>query len=158
MLAKVPILSPLSSEELEELSNLVKIEVFGAEELIVQEGEVGDSMYIIRYGECEAFRLGQNHQVKLLSTMKRGDFFGEISLLTGENRTASIKAVKDTALVVINKEIFSKLLTENPNISEEIGRVVMKRQQTEGVAVGDAAAVKNGTAKFIGKIKRFFGI
>jgi small-conductance mechanosensitive channel len=157
MLEKVPILSPLSSEERKELSNLVKIEVYGAEELIVQAGEVGDSMYIIRYGVCEAFRLGENHQVKMLSTMKRGDFFGEISLLTGENRTASIKAVKDTALVVINKEIFAKLLTANPHISEEIGQVVIQRQSTKGVAVSGPTDAENSN-KFISKIKQFFGI
>lgn len=158
MLGKVPILSPLSMEELSSLANLVKIEVYGTGEFIVQEGDAGDSMYIIRNGICEASRLGKDKEIKILSTMKRGDFFGEISLLTGDNRTASVKALSDTTLVVIDHEIFLTLLTANPHISEEIGQVVMARQQTKGVAIGNDAATTKGTDRFIGRIKRFFGI
>jgi len=158
MLAGVPILAPLSETEISDLASRVGIEVYGKEELIVEEGEAGDSMYIIRSGACEALKVENNKQLKLLSTMHRGDFFGEISLLTGYERTATIRAIDDTSLVVIDKDIFSTVMVSNPHISEQIGQVMFDRQKEQGILIEDSANDLDGSQKFINRIKQFFGI
>ncbi|MBU2482105.1 MAG: cyclic nucleotide-binding domain-containing protein, partial [Proteobacteria bacterium] len=158
MMQAIPILSPLSDEELTDLSSNVDIDLYGAGELIVQEGEDGDSMYIIRSGTCEAIKIMENGRTKLLSTMRPGDFFGEISLLTGEKRSATIRTTEDTALIVIRKSIFSKIIIANPVISEQIAQVVLKRRQNEGAAIGDLGAMDQNPKKLIETIKLFFGV
>jgi len=158
MLAGVPILAPLSETEISDLASRVGIEVYGKEELIVEEGEAGDSMYIIRSGACEALKVENNKQLKLLSTMHRGDFFGEISLLTGYERTATIRAIDDTSLVVIDKDIFSTVMVSNPHISEQIGQVMFDRQKEKGSLIEDSANELDVSQKFINQIKQLFGI
>lgn len=158
MMENVPILSPLSPDELSELSRKVSIELYGTGELIVQEGEKGDSMYIIRSGTCEATRTQSTGRQALLNTMTTGDFFGEISLLTGENRTATIRATADTSVIVIKKKVFSKIMIANPVISEEIAQVVLRRQEKKGVAIGSSDDLENSSKKFIETIKQFFGV
>ena len=158
ILSNVPILSPLSDSARADLSKRVGIELYGTGELIVQEGEAGDSMYIIRSGACRALRMGQQKRMKLLRTMHRGDFFGEISLLTGDSRSATIEAIEDTSLIVIDKKVFSSVMDESPVISEEIARVVFDRQQEKGVLIDELNEIDTSREKFVFKIKRFFGI
>ncbi len=157
LMETIPILTPLSDEELTDLSQSVSIELYGEGESIVREGEDGDSMYIIRSGKCEAMKIGENNRLTLLSTMQGGEFFGEISLLTGEKRTATIKAVEDTSLIVIKKAIFSKIINANPVISEQIADVVVRRRQNEGVALEDPQEITESSQKLIETIKMFFG-
>ncbi|MFH2092454.1 MAG: mechanosensitive ion channel family protein [Pseudomonadota bacterium] len=158
MMEQVPILSPLSDEELTELSQNVSIHLYGADEPIVQEGDDGDSMYIIRSGACNAMKIGESGRLELLSTMHPGDFFGEISLLTGEKRTATIKATQDTSVIVIKKGVFSKIISANPIVSEQIATVVLERRQKKGVAIHDCIQINENSKKFIETIKTFFGI
>ncbi len=158
ILGQVPILAPLSDSAMAELSKRVSIEFYGNGELIVQENEKGDSMYIIRSGACQALKVDGHNKTELLSTMQQGDFFGEIGLLTGERRTATIKTIEDTSLIVIDKKMFSFVLDESPLISEEIARVVLERQQKKGVLLEKMNEMENSHKKFLLKIKRFFGI
>lgn len=158
MMEQVPVLSPLSDQELTLLSQNINIELYGKGEFIVQEGEDGDSMYIIRSGTCEAMRKGKTGRYKLLSTMENGEFFGEISLLTGEKRSATIKAVEDTSLIVIKKSVFSKIIIANPVISKDIADVVLERQQRKGVAMDDMDSMSKDSKKFMNTIKMFFGV
>ena len=158
MMEQVPILSPLTDEELTDLSQNVSINLYGTGELIVQEGEDGDSMYIIRSGACDAMKTGKTGRIELLSTLQQGDFFGEISLLTGEKRTATIKATQDTSLIVIKKNVFSKIISANPIISEQIAQVVLERQQNNGVAMDATEDITINSRKFIETIKTFFHI
>ncbi len=158
MIEQVPVLSPLSDDELSELSRNVTIERYGTGELIVREGEDGDSMYIIQSGVCEAMKTHESGRIEFLSTMQPGDFFGEISLLTGEKRTASIKAVQDTSVIVIKKTVFSKIMIANPVISEQIGSVVLERQQKKGVPLENFEDIHQNPARFIQTIKMFFGV
>lgn len=158
MMETIPILSPLSDEELTDLSLNVDVDLYGTGEFIVQEGEDGDSMYIIRSGVCEAIKILENGRTELLSTMQQGDFFGEISLLTGEKRTATIRTTEDTSLIVIKKSIFSKIMIANPVISEQIAQVVLKRQQNKGAAMDDFNAASGNPSKLIETIKLFFGV
>ncbi len=158
MMEQVPILSPLSDDELTDLSQNVNIDLYGVGELIVQENKDGDSMYIIRSGACEAMKTRKSGRIELLSTMQAGDFFGEISLLTGEKRTATIKATQDTSVIVIKKAVFSKIIIANPVISEQIAQVVLERQQKKGVTIDDFEDITKNSKKFIDSIKMFFGV
>jgi small-conductance mechanosensitive channel/CRP-like cAMP-binding protein len=158
MLECVPILSPLSDPERADLARKVYIETYGEGEFIVQEGDKGDSMYIVRSGLCEATRSGRRHQMNSLSKFEKGDFFGEISLLTGEKRTATIKTLEDTSLIVVDKNAFSTVMNANSLISEQIGNVVVDRQQKDELNFEESVVMENDSQKLIRKIKLFFGV
>lgn len=159
LMASVPILQPLTTEEISDLSRNIKIQVYGAGEVIFREGDEGDSMYIIQSGSCEALKIKPESAVeKHLSTMEPGNFFGEISLLTGENRTATVKAVEDTSLIVISKDMFSNVIIANPVISEKIADIVMKRKENKGIPLDTSDDISASTTKFMETIKMFFNV
>ncbi|RJP78338.1 MAG: hypothetical protein C4522_13115 [Desulfobacteraceae bacterium] len=158
MFEGVPILSPLSDSERADLARKVHMEMYGAGELVVQEGEEGDSMYIVRSGSCEAILGGHRHQAKIVSTFNKGDFFGEISLLTGEKRTATIRTIEDTTLIVVDKNAFSTLINANAMISEQIGKVVVQRKMEDEMNFEASIDMSTDSQKLIRKIKLFFGI
>jgi small-conductance mechanosensitive channel len=159
MFEKVPVLSPLSPEERAKIAHQVKIEPFGEGELIVRQQEAGDSLYIITRGTCEVLLESDSQQFKQVAILKKGDFFGEMSLLTGEPRSATVRAIEDTEVIVIQKDIFSEILTANSGISEYLGQVLAERQQQLASQGGDSSALAAATpGGFIQRIKSFFGI
>ena len=159
MFEKVPVLSPLSPEERTHLAHQVKIEPFAEGEIIVRQQEAGDSLYIITKGTCEVLLETQPHQFKQVAILKKGDFFGEMSLLTGEPRSATVRAIGDAEVIKIQKDIFSEILSANSGISEYLGQVLAERQQHLARQVGDSSALAAATpGGLIQKIKIFFGI
>ncbi len=159
MFEKVPVLSPLSPEERAKLAHQVNIEPFGEGEIIVRQNEAGDSLYIIAKGSCEVLLESDSRQSKQVAVLKKGDFFGEMSLLTGEPRTATVRVIEDTEVIVIQKDIFSEILTANSGISEYLGQVLAERQQQLTTHDGDSSALDETTpGGFMQRIKSFFGI
>jgi CRP-like cAMP-binding protein len=86
-------------------------------DFLFHEGDPGDAFYIILSGSVEVFVEKIN---KHLTTLKAGKFFGELALILGIPRTASVRAIEDTILFAINKKGFEKILHENPELAEVI--------------------------------------
>ena len=86
-------------------------------DFLFHEGDPGDAFYIILSGSVEVFAEKIN---KHLTTLKAGKFFGELALILGIPRTASVRAIEDTILFAINKKGFEKILHENPELAEVI--------------------------------------
>ena len=78
-------------------------QTFAAGQLILGEGDSGDSAYMIQSGACRAFRTVDGRQ-ETLATMQAGDAFGEMALLLDEPRAASVEAIEDTTLLVLDKK------------------------------------------------------
>lgn len=96
-------------------------------EVICQENEPSEEFYIILSGVVEIFS-ERNNQV--IATLREGDFFGEISLLTGTPRTATVRALTaDTVLFVVERQQLQKLLSEHKELGEQIAIKLSERQQ-----------------------------
>jgi hypothetical protein len=95
MMEKVEIFTPLSGEELRKLVRQVRVETFAAKEIPVKQGDQGDSFYIIKTGKVEVVVEKSPGESAVVATLQPGNFFGEMSLLTGEVRTASIQVKED---------------------------------------------------------------
>jgi serine/threonine-protein kinase len=80
---------------------------FGKGQLIIREGDVGDSAYMILSGTCRVFRTVDNQQ-ETLGTSAAGDVFGEMALLLDEPRAASVEAVEDTVVLVLGKDLMQE--------------------------------------------------
>jgi CRP-like cAMP-binding protein len=93
-----------------------------------------------------------------MATIYKGDFFGEMSLLTGEDRSATVKALEDTTVMRVDKELFSIFLASNPDICEQLGAVMAQRQQDFSQDAIKAQTKLSLQLKLIAKIKAFFGV
>lgn len=97
---------------------------------ILKQGEPGESMYIIKRGTVRVLIKAPNNDEDIeLTQLKDGDYFGEMALLTGESRSASIETVTPVALLRLDKSGFDLLLNENPKIALSLSHMLSKRLQ-----------------------------
>jgi small-conductance mechanosensitive channel/CRP-like cAMP-binding protein len=100
---------------------------FDIDEVICYEGDPSEEFYIILSGVVEVFSKKNNQAI---ATLREGDFFGEISLLTGTPRTATVRALAvDTVLFVVERQQLQKLLNEHKELGEQIALKLSERQQ-----------------------------
>jgi len=93
-----------------------------------------------------------------MATINKGDFFGEMSLLTGEVRSATVKALEHATVIRVDKALFSTILASNPDIIEQLGEVMAQRQQDLSNEANNIQDKSNIQRKLIFRIKDFFGL
>lgn len=125
-LSRIPLFASLADEELMKIARGLEPIQVSRGEVICNEGEPGDSFYIIRSGAV-GISTKENGQEKILSQLYRGDFFGETSLLTGEPRSATVKALLDVDLFVLSKNIFEQIIHDYPLVSIHLNRILSHR-------------------------------
>ncbi len=164
LLEKVEMFSPLSKPELKELVEHLSVKSYAAGEVPVRQGEPGDSFYVIKSGRVDVVMEKSPDETAVVATLGPGNFFGEMSLLTGAARTASIHVKDDAELIVIDKESFGITLVNNPSIAESLSHILSERQaglDAERERL-DAAALerrkKDVSVRLLSKIRNFFGL
>jgi small-conductance mechanosensitive channel/CRP-like cAMP-binding protein len=158
LLPTVPILQSLSDDERGRLAAGASIRDFGAGESIVREGAPGESLFIIGSGRCEVTAADPGGAERPLARVGRGDFFGEMSLLTGEPRSATVRAVEDTTVMEIDKALFAGILAANPQLATQLAEVLARRQAELKANAHAGRAGASGTHRLITRIKGFFGL
>lgn len=101
-----------------------------AGEVLFDEGDKGDVMYLIREGKIKITK-GKGEDEKVLAILKEGDFFGEMAIIDGSPRSASAIAVTPTSLLVIDKETFKSKLKENPLIEYTLETLTRRLRTTD---------------------------
>ena len=164
MMEKVEIFSPLSGEELRKLVRQVRVETYAAKEIPVKQGDPGDSFYIIKTGKVDVVVEKSPGESAVVATLHSGNFFGEMSLLTGAARTASIQVKEDAEFIVIDKESFASTLANNPSIAESLSQILAERQAGLEAERGrlDKDSLerrkKAASGPLLSKIRDFFGL
>jgi CRP-like cAMP-binding protein len=154
----------LSKTELTKLVKEVRVETYSTGEIPVRQGDQGDSFYFIKNGRVDVVVEKSPGEKSVVATLGPGNFFGEMSLLTGAVRTASIVVKEDADFIVIDKDSFGSTLINNPSIAESLSHILSERQaglDAERERL-DAAArerrKKDVSVKMLSKIKEFFGL
>ena len=158
-LNRVSIFAPLSDEEIERLANASTTRVYAPGENIVSMGQVGNSMFVVLSGTVKVQVPELSYQ-KTITTLKENDFFGEMSLLTGEPRSASVVAFEESEVLRIDKSGLKPIFEGNPALVESISELVEERRtllmaQIEAQAEEEESRTKKGVMK---SIKSFFGL
>lgn len=104
---QVPILKDLSPESVQEMASALKEGVFMPQQNIICEGDEGNDFYIIREGEVKCTKAGEGEVSRKLT---RGDFFGELALLSSDKRAATVTATKPTTVLSLKRDEFTRLL------------------------------------------------
>lgn len=124
LLSTVPSFSPLLPAELEQLSKTAKRHIRLEGEVIIQKGDKGESMFVVAAGQTEISDLGSDGASLTLS---RGALLGEMSLLTGQLRSATVKTLTSTVLYEIHKNALITLLKERPSLIGELSALLSHR-------------------------------
>jgi len=111
------LLEDIPQEKLAELVNAVENRVVPANTIIFRQGDPGDSFYIISAGRVKVFRRDAKGLETDFAVMGSGESFGEMSLLTGKTRSASVETLEETRLAVVPKQRFDQVLKDYPQIS-----------------------------------------
>jgi len=128
-LLRVDFLRLLPEESLDRLASLSRTLPFMPGEAIIRQGDPGSELYIVQRGQV-AINVGRSetHSVAELARLGPGEFFGEMSLMTGETRAATVRAFTECELVEVNKDAFQSVIASDPKFVEPITRVLMDRQ------------------------------
>jgi small-conductance mechanosensitive channel len=157
----VPFLSRLSDDELKTLVPTVAVRKFGAGELLVRDGEDGDSMFIFRSGTAEVFGHGADGTPRHIANYHPGDFTGEMALMTGEPRSASVRAVTDIEVIEMDREGLRRLFKEHPEAVAAIGDIIAARnkEKLEKLSAGDSQNGKRGVHLWLfAKMRELFDL
>jgi small-conductance mechanosensitive channel/CRP-like cAMP-binding protein len=109
-------LSQLKEDQIKILAESAKLKSYARNDDLVTEGQPGDSMFIVTKGQTKVVIKGPNRSEVLVANKASGDFFGEMCLLTGDPRSATVRAADDCEVIVIDKQAFSEILLKDANI------------------------------------------
>ncbi len=136
-LQKIRLFSPLSYQECLMVESRLKPREFAPYQTIVKEGGPGDSMFIVDVGTVEVRTRDSNTGIDfLLAELKAGSCFGEMALLTGKSRPATVVATEPTICGVLEQSDFEELLTSNPKIGLALSRVLAERLEETNQQAG----------------------
>jgi len=121
---------PRPPEQIDQIADLFKRETYQKEDIIWSQGDPGDSMYVIRSGIVSIFKEVAGQEI-YVSDLKRGGFFGEISLLSDAARNATIRVSLDTTVYCLTRENFEILIKRNKSIGLYLSRYYAKRMVLE---------------------------
>lgn len=127
ILRGVNFLAQFSLAELEKFISRLKKISFKKGEVVVKEGEEGDSFYFISRGKVSVW-IKRAMGKKLLKYLGPGDYFGEMSLLVGGKRNATITVEEDADFFMLSKEDFRSMLIDNPSLMDMIIRTSENRK------------------------------
>jgi len=125
-LRRIPFFSKLPTEALEAVAKKLRLERYHKDEVVFVEGSVGDAMYLIESGQVKVVT-GMGDEERILTYLGPGDFFGEMALLLGEPRSATVRVTIDAELWVLRKADLEELLEEYPSIALHLTRELSRR-------------------------------
>lgn len=158
-LGNVSIFAPLSETEIQQLSATSSSRTYAPGETIVRRGDAGGSMFVVAQGSVEVKIAGSGSN-KTISSLQQNDFFGEMSLLTGEPRSADVVAAEETEVLRIDKAGLQAILESNPALVESIcdlidqRKALIERLDAENLAQNPLQDTKG----VMRSIKAFFGL
>jgi small-conductance mechanosensitive channel/CRP-like cAMP-binding protein len=155
IIARVPVLAALFVEGRRVLAEGAAERLFGDGEVIVREGDPGASMFIVCRGQV-AVTIANGHEVARTSA---GGYFGEMSLLTGEPRTATVTARGDCTVLEISVDAFKEYVAGHPEVIDHLaGAAAGRRRELDQSRAEAAIASPEARMSLAERMRRFFGL
>jgi small-conductance mechanosensitive channel/CRP-like cAMP-binding protein len=158
----VDIFEPLSPEALTRLAGLAESRLYAAEEIVIRQGDPGDELFVIQQGRVSVRRDAGGDELTV-THLGPGSFFGEMSLMTGATRSATIQAVEECRFLVVGKPAFRQILEGSPDLADRISQTMAERQanqvRLEGLQrdqAGQEKATASRSHQLLRLIQEFF--
>jgi CRP-like cAMP-binding protein len=162
-LSALEFLKPLTAAEREEVADHLRYAPFAAGETITRQGAVAHWLYVLTKGTAEVHRRAEEAD-KLIAQVIAPGFFGEMGLMTGAPRTATVIALTDVECYRLDKIAFERILSERPEIAAEMAHLLATRLvgiQAVAKDLDEAARAKHLESerrKILATIQEFFGL
>lgn len=155
LLSELPLFRVLTPEERRQLANTAREIVLGPMERIIIEGRAGSSLFLVGAGSLEVLIRQTDGVDKVIDMKSRGDVVGEVSLLTGAPRTATVRAMESAIVYEIGKRQYQPIIQARPELVDELARLMRENMQNIN-AQREAYANENETIAVKERIWRFF--
>jgi CRP/FNR family cyclic AMP-dependent transcriptional regulator len=116
----VPLFASLDDEAAAELRSLLSDRIVPQNTRLFKQGDIGDGMYLIESGRVRISIQDDDKQELTLAELAQGDFFGEMSIIDGRQRSADAKVVEDARLAVLSRDAFLSFVRTNPDVALEM--------------------------------------
>jgi CRP-like cAMP-binding protein len=163
-LLSVELFRGLSDEEIDELVDSIKLAPFASGEVVTRQGAHANWLYVLTQGRVEvqvARGEGSNQRV---GTLESPNFFGEMALMTGSAREATVIALEDIQCLRVDREAFGALLERRPEIASEVADVLAERRVALNLArdhlntADRHSRVEGERAQILTAVQKFFGL
>ncbi len=140
VLSTCPLFMGLSQWELKAISQLMRLVEYKRDETVYEEGVEAEAFYVVVSGRFEASH-STGAKRRVLAYLRRGDYFGEMSLLTNEPHSATIRSLSDSLILELKKDDFKRTIEHNATVSLEISRRLTAR--LKGIDVHSRSLLKS---------------
>ncbi|MBI1368855.1 MAG: mechanosensitive ion channel [Planctomycetes bacterium] len=163
LLSRIDLFTGLTGDEIHRLVQGLKERHYNGAQHVVHQGDAGSTLFLVVDGLLEV-RVDANGRPRKVAQLEPGQFFGEMSMLTGEPRSASVVAVTDATLYELDRDVLTPILQARPEFAQTLSRVLAERrshtqtrlQQFDTPAAVDAR--RTLAADFLKRIQGFFGL
>lgn len=162
-LKKVPIFSELEEETLTKVADSGVLKSYPKDRVILSEEDAGSALFVIAKGKVKVSRMSSDSKEVILSILNESDFFGEMALLDGMNRSATVTAMEESRIFIIQRVEFLQLLQDFPDVSIALLQELTRRLRASSMKIkalslkdaeGKVATVLLQLADDVGKIKQ----
>lgn len=162
-LKQVPIFSDLNEESLKIVANSGFVQSYKKDSLILSEEDAGNALFVIINGKVKVVRSDSDDKEVILAILNTSDFFGEMALLDGLNRSANVYAMEDSKLFIVQRNEFLDILRKYPDVSIALLQELSTRLRASSMKIkalslkdaeGKVATVLLQLADDLGKIKQ----
>ena len=119
-LRSVPLFASLDDEAAKDLRNLLSDRVVPQNTRLFRQGDKGDAMYLIESGRVRISIRDDDQQEVTLAELAQGDFFGEMSIIDGRQRSADAQVIEDARLAILSRDAFLSFVRNNPDVALEM--------------------------------------
>ena len=149
----IPLFSELTDDDLREILKLAMRQVYKKDNMVLIEEEIGSTMFIILDGRVKISRISDDGREVILSILSEGDFFGEMSILDGQNRSANVVTLDDSKIMIIRREDFLKMLHDYPQIAINLLKELAGRLRRSDAQI-KSLSLQNATGKVTSTLLR----
>lgn len=157
-LRRIELFAQLSDEEVTHLARSLTYAQFARGDVMTRQGAVAHWLYVLINGEAEVWYEGQGQPRRLLTTLPAGRVFGEMGLMTGEPRRATVTARTDAECYRIDKKNFEQIMQSRPEMAEEFAHILTERNKQLVAVQAEKQPVDHAQQheKILANIRRFF--
>jgi len=138
-LKAVPFFTQLSDRELDVVRAVATEKTYPKNAVVLTEGEMGDSLYMIESGKVKVFIGDEDGREIILKILGPGDFFGEMSMIDKQPRSASVTTIEASTFLVLTHTMFEKCVEDAPRIGNMVMRILAQRVREADRKIGTLA-------------------
>ncbi|MFM7214513.1 MAG: cyclic nucleotide-binding domain-containing protein, partial [Verrucomicrobiota bacterium] len=157
-LGTIGLLSVFQEGELQRIASDGVERLFGVGEPIVRQGASGESLFVLLQGHVEVTARNGDGPPTRLATLNPGDYFGEMSLLTGAPRSATVTALEETRVLEISKDSFGRIMALRPELVTILSQALEGRMAERDAVLASARKESSGSGDLLGRIRQFFAL